>query len=401
MRYFDHNATSPLTTAARAAWIDAAARFSANPSSPHRLGDRADRALETARARLAGCLGCEPHHILWTSGATESNNTAIAHLAAERAGRLLVSAIEHPCILRSAERHFAQRTDFIPATPGGIVDLDALDRALARGGIAGVALMAANNETGILQPWHEALSRCREHDVPFLCDAAQSLGRLPPAGLGACDFLSACAHKFGGPPGIGFLKAPLSLRPLLVGGPQQAGRRAGTENVPGVLSMIAALEDTLSHIASPPPFAASFAEEIQRRIPGVSIIGGGTPRLWNTVSVIMPEARDCRQRWVVKLDKLGFAVSTGSACSSGKEQPSHVLTAMGFSPAEAGRALRFSSGWATTAGDWAALADALAVAAEELLTPQRAAHTPPREPALPSPCDPPHPPALAQTPRAP
>src|SRR5439155_25100621 len=173
-------------------------------------------------------------------------------------------------------------------------------------------------------------------------------------GLGDCDFVSGCAHKFGGPKGVGFLKCPAKGRmyPLLRGGKQEEGRRAGTENVAGVLAMLAALEVRQAALAgdgykSRLACRTGFEEKLLENLPGSLIVGQGQDRLWNTVSAIMPEA-DSRQRWVVKLDKAGLAVSTGSACASGREEPSHVLAAMGFSPSHAARVLRFSSGWETT-----------------------------------------------------
>lgn len=363
MRYFDHNATHPLSPAARAAWLDATARFIGNPSSPHRLGDRADRALAQAREQLAGWLGCAFEEIVWTSGATESNNTAIAHFAADE-GEAWVSAIEHPCALAAVRRYFPERHRLIPVSRDGVADVEWLRAALLKTRPAFVAVMAANNETGVLQPWREVLALCREHGVPFVCDAAQWIGKLPACGLGGCDVVSGCAHKFGGPPGVGFLKAPARLRPLIVGGPQEDGRRAGTENVPGVLAMIAALAEREA-ARGDVKVREQFELELQASLPGVEIVGAGAERLWNTVSAIMPEI-DCRQRWVVKLDKLGFAVSTGSACASGKEEPSHVLAAMGFSPAQAARVLRFSSGWETRPADWRELHDGLVRAVREL-----------------------------------
>lgn len=359
MRYFDHNATHPLSPAAREAWLDATERLLGNPSSPHRLGDRADRALNEAREKLAGWLGCASHEIVWTSGATEANNLALAHLAS-REGELLVSAIEHPCVQESARRSFAGRLRALPVNSQGVAEVPSGDARPAA-----VALMAANNETGVLQPWQETLAWCRERSVPILCDAAQWIGKLPAQGLGACDLVSGCAHKFGGPPGVGFLKCPADTRALIVGGPQEDGRRAGTENVPGVLAMIAALAEREAARADA-SLRDTFISRLHEVLPAVRVLGENVPRLWNTVSVIMPAARDCRQRWVVRLDRLGFAVSTGSACASGKEQPSHVLSAMGLPPSEAGRALRFSAGWKTTAEDWSALLDALVQAASEI-----------------------------------
>ncbi|MHA3772064.1 cysteine desulfurase family protein [Verrucomicrobiota bacterium sgz303538] len=369
MLYFDHNATSPLCTAAREAWLDAAARFIGNPSSPHRLGARADRALQDAREQLAEMLHCKPHEIIWTAGATEANNTVIRH-ASLGDGDALVSAIEHPCVQEPARQYFGNRKRLIPVRPDGVIDLDWLHDELRRARPALVAVMAANNETGVLQPWEAILALCKEAGVPMLCDAAQWLGKAPVEGLGACDFVTGCAHKFGGPQGVGFIKASVQIRPHLLGGPQEEGQRAGTENVAGVLAMMAALKVRETALAAGESAArekirVEFEDELVRRLPGTTILGTDTERLWNTVAAIMPEI-DCRQRWVVKLDKLGIAVSTGSACASGKERPSYVLSAMGITPERAGRVLRFSSGWETTPEDWRKLLGALEQAMAEL-----------------------------------
>ncbi len=272
-----------------------------------------------------------------------------------------VSAIEHPCVLEAAKLQFDGRLKTLSVTESGVLDLEALRERLVKQRPGLIAMMAANNETGVLQPWREARELCAEYGIPFFCDAAQWIGKLPSAGLGECDFVSGCAHKFGGPMGVGFLKCPSAgaVRPQLVGGPQEEGRRAGTENVAGVLSMMAALteretalaEDTIiEREAWRNAFVASLGD--------ARVLGAGEGRLWNTVSALLPG--DCRARWVVKLDKAGFAVSTGSACASGKEAPSHVLTAMGLAAADTDRVVRFSSGWETTADDWQDLAKGVA-----------------------------------------
>ena len=365
--YFDHNATTPLLPAARQAWLDATEQFIGNPSSPHRIGARAENALNAAREKLAAFLDCGPLEIIWTSGATESNNTVLHHLAQSLANEaeILISATEHPCVLSGARHYFPGRHRLIPARRSGILDLDWLETNLRESRPGAVAVMAANNETGVLQPWREVLSLCRQHEVPLSCDGAQWIGKKPAQGLGECEYVSGCAHKFGGPRGVGFLKASRRGRfyPLLRGGGQEAGQRAGTENVAGVLSMIAALEQRERALAEDSVsekirLREYFETKLEETVPGTEIVGRHADRLWNTVSVLMPPA-ECRQRWVVKLDKLGFAVSTGSACASGTEEPSHVLAAMGYAPEEASRALRFSSSWETTGEDWAALLDAL------------------------------------------
>jgi cysteine desulfurase len=362
MLYFDHNATTPLLPEARDAWLEASDKFIGNPSSPHRVGSRADMLLQTARVKLANFLGCDALDIVWTSGATESNNMVFHHCSRvlPRDARVWVSAIEHPCVLNAAKHYFGKRCQLIPVQSTGVLDLDWLHEHLPKDPPGLVALMAANNETGVLQPWEHVAQFCREYEVPVLCDAAQWLGKLPATGLGACDFVSGCAHKFGGPKGIGFLKAQGRLHSLLFGGQQEEGRRPGTENVPAVAAMIAALEARERRLARNEHavrvgWRNNFELQLAHATP-VKIVGQQQHRLWNTASIVMPEA-DCQQRWVVKMDRQGYAVSTGSACASGKEQPSHVLAAMGYSNGEAGRVLRFSSGWETTEADWQALRD--------------------------------------------
>lgn len=374
MRYFDHNATAPLSPAARAAWLQAVEQLAANPSSPHRLGGRAEAALEAARAAAAGWLGCSPLDLVWTSGATEAANALFYHYARTADGPAWVSAIEHPCVLAAARRWFGPRLGLLPVTPTGVLDLNGLAERLGRERPAVVAVMAANNETGVLQPWREALALCRQHGAPLVCDAAQWTGRLPASGLGECDGVFGSAHKFGGPPGVGFLKVPRGFQPLLVGGPQERGRRAGTENLPGILALTAAWEDCERRLAAGEAAVRArwrdvFIADLHALLPEVTVLGEAVPRLWNTVAALMPPASDTRRRWVVQLDKLGFAVSTGSACASGKEQPSHVLRAMGVPPEAADRMLRFSAGWETVPEDWAALLQALAAAQARLSAP--------------------------------
>lgn len=255
----------------------------------------------------------------------------------------------------------------IPACPDGQVDVGWLAETLKHERPALVAVMATNNETGVLQPWTVVRDLCREAGVPYLCDASQWFGKEPLRELGTPDFVSGCAHKFGGPLGVGFLKIPSAFKPLLVGGPQENGYRAGTENVPGIIAMVAALQERCSTMGAQSEKRVGFRDRFAGglRDMGATIVGEGCDRLWNTVMAIMPPI-DCRQRWIVKLDKAGVAASTGSACSSGKEKPSHVLTAMGIAPEDAARAIRFSSGWETGAEDWNELLRCVVKAAVEL-----------------------------------
>jgi cysteine desulfurase len=368
MIYFDYNATAPVMREAREAWLDVTEKIGGNPSSMHHAGSRAAVALADAREKLAAFLGCHPLDIVWTSGATEANNTVMHHFAKELAPmeRIFVSAIEHPCVDDSSRHYFGKRVKTIPVTHDGVVNMEWLTAELsdARPGL--VAVMAANNETGVIQPWREINAICNAYEIPFFTDAVQFIGKMPANGLGECDYVSGAAHKFGGPRGVGFLKVPhrSHVTPLLLGGKQESGRRAGTENVPIIAAMMAALairEKQMSehlHLLRG-VWRDNFERELLRTVPGTTIVGAGQPRLWNTVSALMPEG-DRKLLWVVKLDKAGFAVSTGSACTTGKEEPSHVLAAMGFKAAQAVRAVRFSGGWETTETDWDALVKGVA-----------------------------------------
>jgi cysteine desulfurase len=375
--YFDHNAASSLLPVAAQAWLEAAEQFPGNPSSPHRVGARAEAALQAARQQLAELLDCHALDIVWTSGATEANNLVVHHLAQTLPARaeVWVSALEHPCVLAPVHHYFPKRHRLIPVDSSGTIDLDWLQRRLARQPPGAVGVMAANNETGVLQPWREVLALCRQHGVPCFCDAVQWIGKLPAHGLGQCDFVSGSAHKFGGPKGVGFLKCPSRgpVKPLLLGGPQEDGRRAGTENVAGVRSMMAAVQARATMLAAGrhterAAWRQNFERGLVRGLPGAVIVGAARERLWNTVSALMPPSEG-PQRWVVKLDRAGCAVSTGSACASGREEPSHVLAAMGYGPAEASRVLRFSSGWETTEADWQALEQALVQVNTAMRTP--------------------------------
>ena len=359
MIYLDHNATAPLCAAAREAWLAVHERGYGNPSSLHRPGQRAERALDSAREELASHLDARAMELVWTSGATEAANATLAHLSKQTRDALAVSAIEHPCVMEAAERWFEGRLEIIPVEASGIVRIDHVQALLASKTIGAVAVMAANNETGVLQPWQKLQQLCTENSVPFVCDATQWIGRLPGGGLGACDYVFASGHKFGAPVGIGFLKLPAraegtAFQSLLLGGPQEDARRAGTQNVAAAAAFAAALNHStanMSSIADRLAMRARVEAQLRERIEGLQIVAESAERLWNTISILAPAALDCRQRWVVRLDAAGVAASSGSACASGKEKPSHVLAAMGLGDC-ADRVVRFSGGWETTEEEW-------------------------------------------------
>lgn len=359
MIYLDHNATAPLCASAREAWLGAHDSIFANPSSLHRPGQRAERALDSAREQLAEHLGSQSADLVWTSGATEAANAVIAHLSRRTSGAIAVSEIEHPCILEAAQRWFGGRLRIIATDGNGVVQAANVHALLSSESIGAVAVMAANNETGALQPWREIQQLCTQTGIPFVCDATQWIGRLPASDLGMCDYVFASGHKFGAPVGIGFLKLPADVvgknfHSLLLGGPQEEARRAGTQNVAAAMAFVAALRHCTHNMASIPARLALRAQvesRLRQEIHSLRIIAEPAERLWNTIALLAPAATDCRQRWVVRLDAAGVAASSGSACSSGKEKPSHVLAAMGLGDC-ADRVVRLSGGWETTKDEW-------------------------------------------------
>lgn len=360
LRYFDHNATTPLCEAAKAAWISASEAQWLNPSSPYRSAAAVKVRYEAARESLARHFGVSPGRVIFTSGATESNNAVIRYWARSLSGDACVgiNPTEHPSVIEAAKGLLGSRVVWLPLSKGGVVDMDSLRGRIESGTLAAVSVMAANNETGVIQPWQAIANLCAEAQIPYHCDAAQWVGKLPVEGLSACAYVTACGHKFGGPKGVGFMLLPegvVDFR-LLDGGEQEAGYRAGTEDVAGVFAMGAALENSRPGMAEA---RDAFIEQIVQAIPGVALIGAGTDRLWNTVSMSMPRYQSVR--WIRALEKAGFLLSAGSACSTGKTSVSEVLLAMGIDAATAGRILRISADAETTAEDWQALADALLV----------------------------------------
>lgn len=360
LRYFDHNATTPLCEAAKAAWISASEAHWYNPSSPYRSAAAVKVRYEAARESLARHFGVSPERVIFTSGATESNNAVIRHWARSLSSDACVgiNPTEHPSVINAAKALFGSRVVWLPLSKSGLVDMDALFGHIESGTLAAVSVMAANNETGVIQPWQAIADLCAKAQIPYHCDAAQWVGKLPVQGLSACNYVTACAHKFGGPKGVGFMLLPegaVDFR-LLDGGEQEVAHRAGTEDVASVLAMSAALEHSNSGNVEARDV---FIEQIVQAIPGVALIGAGADRLWNTVSMSMPRHQSVR--WIRALEKAGFLLSSGSACSTGKTGVSEVLLTMGIDPAVAGRVLRISAGVETTAEDWQALSDALLV----------------------------------------
>jgi cysteine desulfurase len=331
-----------------------------NPSSLYRDAGIASQRLESARERLGTLLGVEAERIVFTSGATESNNALLAAYET-----VAISAIEHPSVRMPSSNALE-----LPVNADGVVESDAVKALIAAQRPALVSVMAANNESGALQPWREIAALCREHGVPFHTDAAQWIGKRDATNLGECDFITGSAHKFGGPKGCGFLVLPAedSRLHFMRGGPQESGRRAGTENYPAIEAMVTTLESITPHLGKiaidQSQRRDDFIAAMRTRFDGLRVISEAAPRLWNTVLMVMPVHHNLK--WLTALSRRGFSISTGSACSSGKEGSSVVVTALGASADELKRVVRVSGGWETSAEDWQALAAAFDEVFEEL-----------------------------------
>jgi len=372
--YFDHNATTPMTGGALATWAETAKKCWHNPSSLYRGAGAARNLLEETRETLADYFGIDdPGRILFTSGATEANNAVIRHLAAA-GGAIAISGLEHPCVRAPVEGLFPEdRLRSLPVSPGtGVIDLEILERWIVGGEVNCVSVMAANNETGALQPWREIAELCREAGVRYHNDAAQWIGKCAVAGLDRCDFVTGSGHKFGGGKGVGFLLLPEDFETIhfhgQIGGPQEDGRRAGTENLPGVVAMVEALTERSDSTGESPalslgPSRDAFERHIGAEI-GCRILAAAGPRLWNTSLFVVPHSKNLK--WLTRLSQRGFSVSTGSACSAGQGNPSSVMLAMGLDHGEMGRVIRVSGGGTTREREWNALAGALVEIDREL-----------------------------------
>jgi cysteine desulfurase len=345
--YLDYNATAPVRPRAAAA-VSEALSLTGNASSVHRYGRLARRMVEEAREAVAALVAAEPEQVVFTSGGTEANNLAL-NTAAGR--RILVSAGEHDSILQAVPDG-----ERIPLTADGVVDIVALADLMAREPApALVSIMLANNETGVVQPVAEAARLARGVGACLHCDAVQAAGKMPvDFGALEVDLLSLSAHKLGGPQGVGALlvRDGVDLPALLHGGGQERRRRPGTENLPGIAGFGAAAREAGDGVAA---FAdlATWRDVLESAIgdlaPEARIFGSGASRLPNTSCFTMPGVRAETQ--VMALDLAGVAVSAGSACSSGKVQPSHVLRAMGADEETANSAIRVSLGWASARED--------------------------------------------------
>jgi cysteine desulfurase len=372
--YLDHNATTPLHPRVREAMLPWLGERHGNPSSLHRFGQAAREAVEGARERVAALVGGRPPEVVFTASGTEANNAVLFDHArrAGRRGHLVISALEHPSVREAAARLAEEGMEVTRVSPGrdGVVAVEEVVRAL-RPDTRLAALMLANNELGTLQPVAAVAAACRERGVPVLCDAVQAVGKIPvnaPA-LGV-DYLVLGAHKFNGPLGAAavWVRPGAELAGYLVGGSQERRRRASTENVPALAGLGEAAAVALEEIGRRPALLAALRDRFEAalpgRVPGAVLHCQGSPRLPNTSHLAVPGVEG--ESLLIRLDLAGFAVSTGSACSSGSVEPSKTLLAVGISREEALCSLRVSFGISNTLDEVDAFLDALAREVAEL-----------------------------------
>ncbi|MGJ4947513.1 cysteine desulfurase family protein [Bradyrhizobium sp. HKCCYLS20291] len=355
--YLDWNATTPLRPEARQALI-AAMDLVGNPSSVHAEGRKARRLMEDAREVIARGLGAVARRVVFTSGGTEANVLALSPGLKAPAGavaRLLVSAIEHASVLAGG-RFAPDAVQTIPVDSSGVVDLRRLDELLVGGPPALVSVMAANNETGVLQPVSQVADIVRQAGGLLHVDAIQAFGKIPlDINQMGADLVTLSAHKIGGPKGVGAMVLGTGIEdaiPVLRGGGQERGRRAGTENVAGIAGFGAAAASALATLQVDLARISGLRDRLEaglRGTPELTVFSAEAARLPNTTLFTAPGMK--AETAVIGFDLAGIAVSSGSACSSGKVQPSHVLEAMGVGSAAAQGAVRLSLGWSTTSAE--------------------------------------------------
>lgn len=383
--YMDHAATTPVRPEVVDAMLPWLTERYGNPSSVYRSGRRARQALDEARDVIAAAIGAEPSEIVFTSGGTEADNLALKGVAAAAAygrhtpaqwrprRRIITTSIEHHAVLHSAQalQRRGWPVTILPATPSGVVEVTAVEEALAQGGENGgaakpllVSVMYVNNEVGTVQPVEAIARRCREHGVLFHVDAVQAFGRLRvDVDEIGCDLLSLSAHKIGGPKGVGclFVRKGTPIEAHMDGGAQERTLRAGTENVAGIVGFARAVELALrerdDEARRLEALGERLAQGIAQRIPWARRTGDGAKRLPGLVHFVFPGVD--AESLLLNLDLRGIAASSGSACTSGSLEPSHVLLAMGMDRAAAMGSLRLSLGKANDESDVDAVVDVL------------------------------------------
>ena len=352
--YLDHSATTPVRPEVLEAMLPFLREHHGNAGSLHRFGRNCRRAVETAREQVAALINAEPREILFTSGGTESDNLAIRGIVEARDGaakRMITTAVEHHAVLHTGESLArTNRVDLqiVGVDRGGLVDPDAVEALLGDETVL-VSVMHANNETGVVQPLERIGALCRERGIPFHSDTVQSVGKLPlDVRKLPLDLAAISGHKLYGPKGIGalFVRSGTGIEPQAVGGAQERGRRAGTENVAGIVGLGRACELLSGELQSTSKQMEVLRDRLQEgvlaTVPYAGINGSTAHRLPNSLNMAFNDLDG--ERMMFALDQEGIAVSTGSACTAGSLDPSHVLLAMGQSHEHASSAIRFSLG---------------------------------------------------------
>jgi cysteine desulfurase len=372
--YLDYNATTPLDYRVFDTMRPYMTRDWGNPSSPYSFGNQARIALEKARKRVAECFGCKPAEIIFTSCGTESDNLAVrgvAHSLRSRGNHIVTTAVEHHAVLNTCKALETEgfRVTYLPVDSDGVVRIDDVEKSLCSETVL-LSVMHANNETGVIQPVEEIATLAKKRGIVFHADAVQTAGKIPRrlCELGA-DLISISAHKFYGPKGTAalYIREGTPLDPLLTGGPHEHSLRAGTENVAGIIGLSQALalatESSESEYKRLQMLRNKFETKI-RAVPRIKINGASAPRVPNTSSISFESVDG--ESIVLGLDLRGIYVSTGSACSTGDPEPSHVLLAMGLSPKEAQGSIRISLGKDVREEDIDTVVDALAETVKRL-----------------------------------
>ncbi len=353
MIYLDHNATTPLAPCVLEAMLPYLTERYGNPSSPTRFGHESRRAVEDARQKLADLVGCNPDELIFCSSGTEADNLAlrgVVEALGKPGAHIITSAIEHPAVLATSKALSDQgyRVTYVPVTADGVLDLPCLLKSLRDDTIL-ISVMRANNETGVLQPLDQIAAIAQARGILLHTDAVQTAGKLPESlsRLGA-SLVSFSAHKFHGPKGVAalFVRRGTPLRAVMTGGSQERARRSGTENVAGIVGMATALslaqEQVEEEALRLERLRDAFEERVCSILPRVTINGKSAPRVPNTSNLTF-EGVD-GESVVLGLDLLGICAATGSACSTGDPEPSHVLRAMGLEPRQAQGSVRISLG---------------------------------------------------------
>jgi cysteine desulfurase len=360
MIYLDHNATTPLDRRVLEAMMPFLQERWGNPSSPHRFGNQASAAVEQARKRIADGLGCKPTELVFCSSGTESDNLAlrgVAHALKSKGNHIVTTAIEHPAVLRTCKALEAEgyRVSYLPVRQDGVVELDALGTSLCAETIL-VTIMHANNETGVVQPVQEVAAVTKARGILLHTDAVQTAGKVPLelSELGA-DLVTFSGHKLYGPKGAAalYVKAGTPIAPVTTGGAHERGLRAGTENVAAIVGLAEAVAVASEHVEGEGNRLRALRDRLERGVTSavrrVRINGATARRVPNTSSLSFQDIDG--ESIVLGLDVQGICVATGSACSTGEPEPSHVLRAMGLSPRDAQGTIRLSLGHDTRGED--------------------------------------------------